>query len=55
MANSSHTEASKVNGVLCSTTSVSSRPLSAIFHAIWLTIAAWVTATPFGRPVEPEV
>ncbi|BCK58651.1 hypothetical protein NWFMUON74_64230 [Nocardia wallacei] len=55
VANSSHSEASKVNGVLCSATLVSSRPNSAIFQAIWFAIAACDTATPFGRPVDPEV
>ncbi|GEM21853.1 hypothetical protein NS2_00920 [Nocardia seriolae NBRC 15557] len=53
--NSSHTDTSKVCGVFSSTTSSAERPYSEVIHAIWLTAAACGTATPFGRPVEPEV
>src|SRR5690606_42145095 len=53
--NSSHTDTSKVNGVFCSTTSSGPIPYSVVIHRIWLTTEAWATATPFGRPVEPEV
>src|SRR5574340_578757 len=53
--NSSHTETSKVIGALCTTTSAASNPYSAIIHASRLPIARCETATPLGRPVEPEV
>ncbi|SLH16594.1 Uncharacterised protein [Mycobacteroides abscessus subsp. abscessus] len=51
----SHTDTSKVAGVFCNTASAAVRPYSACIHTRRLTIAAWLTATPFGRPVEPEV
>ncbi|BDU08629.1 hypothetical protein FMUBM48_48920 [Nocardia cyriacigeorgica] len=53
--NSSHTDTSKVTGVFCSTTSAGFIRYSAVIQAIWFTTEAWLTATPFGRPVEPEV
>ncbi|GGN66695.1 hypothetical protein GCM10011610_01920 [Nocardia rhizosphaerihabitans] len=51
----SHTDTSKVAGVFCRTASVWSSGYSACIHRNRLTIAAWVTPTPFGLPVEPEV
>ena len=53
--NSSHTDTSNVTGVFCSTLSCSVRRYSSCIHNSRLTMAAWLTATPFGRPVEPEV
>ncbi len=52
---SSHTEASKPNGVLCSMRSCGSRPNSRCAHIRWLANPPCVTTTPFGRPVEPDV
>ncbi|KAF0963728.1 hypothetical protein MLGJGCBP_03140 [Rhodococcus sp. T7] len=30
-------------------------PYSDCIHSTWLTIASWLTATPLGRPVDPDV
>ncbi len=51
----SHTDTSNVNGVFCRTTSDSVSPYSACIHTRRFTIAPCPTATPFGRPVEPDV
>ncbi|BCK58645.1 hypothetical protein NWFMUON74_64170 [Nocardia wallacei] len=51
----SHTDTSKVAGVFCRTTSAAVSPYSDCIHTSRLTIAACDTATPLGRPVEPEV
>ncbi|GAA5043906.1 hypothetical protein GCM10023318_06050 [Nocardia callitridis] len=55
VANSSHAETSKVTGVFCKITSVGLIRYSALIQAIWFTRAECATATPLGRPVEPEV
>ncbi|SLH68524.1 Uncharacterised protein [Mycobacteroides abscessus subsp. abscessus] len=51
----SHTDRSKVAGVFSSTASSAVIRNSLIFHRNWFTTAACGTATPLGRPVEPEV
>ncbi|GAA4680601.1 hypothetical protein GCM10023197_41270 [Gordonia humi] len=53
--NSSHTDTSKVIGVFCSTRSAAEIGWSASIHARRFTTARWLTVTPFGRPVEPDV
>ncbi len=54
-AQSSHTEASKLNGVFWSTRSAAESGKARCIHPTWLASAAWGTATPRGVPVEPEV
>ena len=51
----SHTDTSNVAGVFCITTSSAVREYSACIHSSRLTIERWLTATPLGRPVDPEV
>lgn len=51
----SQTEASKLGEVRARTRSSSVRPRWPAIHAMWLVRAEWVTTTPLGRPVEPEV
>ncbi|GAA2469626.1 hypothetical protein GCM10010198_15120 [Nocardia seriolae] len=51
----SHTDTSKVAGVFWSTASFASIGYSCCIHSRRFTIAPCSTATPFGRPVEPEV
>ncbi len=54
-AQNSHTEASKLNGVFCSTASAASSGNVPVNQLIWWTIAPCGTITALGRPVEPEV
>gem|GEM_PF-3655823 len=49
----SHTDTSNPAGVFCSTRSSAARGYSACIQGSRLTMARWVTAAPFGRPVEP--
>ncbi len=51
----SHTDTSKVNGVFCSTTSASVMGYMCWRQRRLATIAPCPTATPLGRPVEPDV
>ncbi|BDT89226.1 hypothetical protein FMUAM8_49900 [Nocardia cyriacigeorgica] len=51
----SHTDTSKVDGVFCKTASSAAIGYSCCIHSSRLTMAPWLTATPLGRPVEPEV
>ncbi len=53
--NSSHTDTSKLNGVLCTTRSPGSSGSARCIHRSRLAIARCDTATPFGRPVDPDV
>src|SRR5690606_24015207 len=51
----SHTDTSKVKGVFCKTQSLWVKSYSDCIQRIRFAIAAWLTATPFGAPVEPDV
>lgn len=51
----SQTEASKLGDVRARTLSSSLSPRWPTIHAMWLVREAWVTTTPLGRPVDPEV
>ncbi|BDU08685.1 hypothetical protein FMUBM48_49480 [Nocardia cyriacigeorgica] len=51
----SHTDTSKVNGVFCNTTSSAPSRYSRCRQRRFATIERCDTATPLGRPVEPEV
>ncbi|NCL75122.1 hypothetical protein AIIKEEIJ_02572 [Rhodococcus sp. YH1] len=51
----SHTDRSNVATVLSSTASSGPRSNASRFHSIWLTTAECGTATPLGRPVDPDV
>ncbi len=51
----SHTDTSKVNGVFCRTLSSAPRRYSSCIHSSRLTMPRCGTATPLGRPVEPDV
>ena len=53
---SCHTEMSKHCEAVCATASVRPRPRAATTLAHrWLSMPPWLTITPFGPPVEPEV
>ena len=51
----SHTDRSKVAAVLSRTASSGVSAKVSRFQSNWLTIAPWLTATPLGTPVDPEV
>ena len=51
----SRTEASKLNDANCSTRVAGAAPSTGRSAVAMLTTLAWPTATPLGRPVEPEV
>ena len=53
--NNSHTDTSNVTGVFCNTTSTPDNPYTDCIHTSRFTIDRCDTATPFGRPVEPDV
>jgi hypothetical protein len=53
--NTSHTEVSKLMGVFTSIRSAPVRGYAFCNQAMRLTMPAWGTATPLGRPVDPEV
>nr|WP_232313327.1 hypothetical protein [Paenibacillus sp. P22] len=53
--NSSHTETSKVAGVLWRMTSSGPSGYAFCIHSMRLTALPWLTLTPLGMPVEPEV
>ncbi len=53
--NCSHTETSKLNEVLCRTTSSGPTSYRSRIHNRRLTRPRWFTATPLGRPVDPDV
>jgi hypothetical protein len=51
----SHTDTSKLVGVFCRTTSVGPSGWSFCIQSSRFTMARWLTTTPFGWPVEPDV
>ena len=53
--NSSNTDRSKVIEVPASTPARDAGGKTRCAHSTSATALAWVIATPFGRPVEPEV
>ncbi|OLT16124.1 hypothetical protein BJF78_15410 [Pseudonocardia sp. CNS-139] len=54
-ANSSNTETSKLSDVESGTCRRRCGPSSATAHSTSSTALPWLTTTPLGRPVEPEV
>jgi len=53
--NNSYIETSKVSGVLCSITSPGPSRYWACIHSTQFRTFRWLSCTPFGVPVEPEV
>ena len=51
----SSTEASKLNDANCSTFTPGPAPSTGPMAAHRFTRLAWLTCTPFGTPVDPEV
>lgn len=51
----SQQEASKVTAVFCNTRSPVPRPWVSTAQRTRLAMPSWVTSTPLGRPVEPDV
>src|SRR5207247_1374803 len=53
--NTSATDASKLTVAFCSTRSPSPSPNTSLIHLRQLLTPPWLTITPFGTPVDPDV